>query len=140
MSLAIACIGCGGGSKYDMASVSGTVTLDGKPLGNATVLFSPVASGGSDAGPSSTGVTDATGRYTLKSGEGVEGAVVGKHQVRITTVTDTGEASGTDDDIYSEEGNTEKLPARYNSQTSLSIDVPAAGTEAANFDTTSGNE
>src|SRR5439155_21810734 len=57
--------GCGSGNK--VVPVSGTVTLDGKPLANAHVAFQPEAPKGSqNAGVGSYGVTDASGKYTLK--------------------------------------------------------------------------
>jgi hypothetical protein len=138
LAVALACTGCGG-SAYDLAPVSGTVTLDGEPLAGATVLFIPIAEVGSDAGPASNGTTDAAGKYTLTSAEAFEGAVVGKHQVMITTVSDEGGDSASDD-VYSDAGNQEKLPARYNAATTLKIEVPSGGTNAADFDTTSAKD
>ena len=135
IGLALLCTGCGG-SDYDMAPVTGTVTLDTQPLEGATVTFSPMGTGTTDAGPSSTGTTDADGKYTLTSAEGFSGAVVGRHQVRVTTVSDDG-GSSESDDIYSGGGNAEKLPARYNTETTVEFDVPAGGLDAANIDATS---
>lgn len=42
--------------------VEGTVTLDGKPVEGATVTFVPVVEG---QGASATGITDASGKFTL---------------------------------------------------------------------------
>ena len=81
----ITAIGCGHGL-YDVAPVSGTVTLYGEPLKNATVSFEPQA--GSDqeiVGPGSSGQTDDSGRYKLTTFRGERGAVVGQHKVRIST-------------------------------------------------------
>ena len=69
-----------------LASVTGTITLDGKPLPGATVRFEPVAdindiSKNSIGG--SAGRTDDEGRYSLAYAGGHEGAVVGTHTVRI---------------------------------------------------------
>jgi len=135
VAAAIACAGCGG-SDFDMAPVSGTVTLDGKPLEGATILFIPVASGGSETGPASSGVTDAEGKFTLMGPGETAGAVLGKHQVMITTVSEEGGDSESDD-IYSDAASQEKLPARYNAATTLDFEVPSGGSDAANFDTTS---
>ena len=54
--------GCsGGGADYpDLGTVSGVVTVDGKPTGNILVQFSPV-----DGGRTAVGLTDASGRYDL---------------------------------------------------------------------------
>lgn len=123
--------GCGGGSGFKVVPVSGTVTLDGEPLANATVTFLPQATGAPDAGPASVGETDASGKFTLKTGGGEIGAVVASHQVMITTVKDAG-AGAEDDNVYAE-AEPERVPARYNSATTLSFDVPDAGTAEANF-------
>jgi hypothetical protein len=72
--------GCGG--KYKMAPVSGTITLDGKPLADATVSFTPQATG-SEA-PASTGKTDQSGKYTLSLvSDETNGAIIGNHRVVI---------------------------------------------------------
>lgn len=68
-------VGCGGGPEF--ATVTGVVTKGKQPLDNVRVEFWPEASG-----EKSTAVTDAEGRYTLKSEDGTkEGAVVGPHRV-----------------------------------------------------------
>jgi len=112
----LALAGCGGG----LPSVSGVVTLDGKPLANASVSFQP--EGGGTQG--SYAKTDEEGRYTLKVvGSDRAGAVAGKHVVRISQF----EGSGSDS------GGREKLPARYNAKTTLTFEVPAGGTDKADF-------
>ena len=58
--------------------VSGTVTLDGKPLPGATILFIPT---GSTHGTSSGGRTDSAGRYELTATHSGKGAPVGQHKV-----------------------------------------------------------
>ena len=72
-----------------LANVSGTITLDGKPLPNATVNFEPVTDkkvvqqlGGS------VGRSDNEGVYNLTYPGGHDGAVLGMHTVRINK-TDT---------------------------------------------------
>jgi len=131
-SALLLCAGCGSG--YNMAEVSGVVTLDGKPLSNATILFMPKATAGNDAGPPSNATTDENGKYTLTTAESGSGAMVGKHQVQVFTVSDqpTGEGEG-GDNVYSK-ANAEKLPAHYNTASTLTFDVPAGGTSEANFE------
>lgn len=77
--------GCGD-TDYELAPVSGKVTLDGKPLAEAKVSFQPESqSGQPNPGPGSYGTTDADGRYTLRTIEpDADGAVVGQHKVRLT--------------------------------------------------------
>jgi len=64
--------------------VEGVVTLDGAPLGEAHVFFSPV--GGKGALPA-TGFTAADGRFRLTSTQGGKigrGATEGEYVVRVT--------------------------------------------------------
>src|SRR5262249_16860770 len=84
LALPLLVTGCSQGP-YQGAQVSGQVTLNGKPLANAAVLFQPVAvEGNINPGPGSYGVTDQEGRYTMVLvGKETKGAVVGKHKVRI---------------------------------------------------------
>jgi hypothetical protein len=119
--------GCGG--PYKSVPVSGRVTLNGKPLAKASVTFAPV---GKDAnvepGPSSVGTTDADGRYALRLvGADGSGAVVGKHMVRIAILDET-------DTSVDAPVRMKQLPLKYNGQTTLRFDVPADGTDRANFD------
>ena len=120
--------GCGS-DPYKVAPVSGTVTLNGKPLANTSVTFAPVAAAGTiEPGPSSAGTTDADGRFTLTLiGKDGKGAVVGKHKVRISIRE---EADVSDDTPVK----VQQLPMKYNAQTMLEFDVPADGTDKADFD------
>jgi hypothetical protein len=111
--LAMLLTGCA--TSYKTALVSGKVTLDGKALGHATVMFVPEEKGQL---PSSTALTDGDGHYTLtlnSDGNG-NGAVVGKHKVIISL------------------GSRQQLPDRYNRHSTLECDVPATGRDDANFD------
>ena len=69
-----------------LAPVSGTVTLDGKPLPQATVNFEPITDR-TDPDQSrlggSVGRSDTDGIYTLTYPGGHEGAVLGNHTVRV---------------------------------------------------------
>jgi hypothetical protein len=123
--------GCGGGESYDLAPVSGQVTLDGKPLANVRVGFQP-ASGEAAPGPGSAGVTDADGRYTLQvvSASSKKGAVPGKHIVRMNLIAEEDSADDVDASMSS------SLPPQAVNG-SLTYDVPADGTDAADFDLTS---
>jgi len=118
--------GCGSGK---IAPVSGRITLNGKPLAKASVTFAPVGSKEKqEPGPSSAGMTDADGRYTLTLiGQDGRGAVIGKHKVRIALQSEADTADDRPDGL-------KQLPLKYNGQTTLEFDVPAGGTDAANFD------
>ena len=62
----------------DLGPVISTVTLDGKPLPDVTVMFQP------ENGRASTGLTDAEGRYDLTFTEVAKGAKVGRHTVSFS--------------------------------------------------------
>jgi hypothetical protein len=81
--LAIAA-GCGP-AQFDVAPVSGRVTVEGQPLtGQFMVIFSPIAQGAKDrAGRPAAGPVEADGRYSLSTYEPGDGAVVGKHRVVV---------------------------------------------------------
>jgi hypothetical protein len=134
VALAVVVAGCGS-EAYPTAPVSGRVTLDGQPLANAALTFQPIPTADSSIpGPGSGGVTDADGHYTLSVvGTSSRGAVVGKHKVRIT-MFQKDEA----DDDRPRKAVKSLVPLRYNSKdTPLAFDVPAGGSQAADFHLTS---
>lgn len=123
--------GCGSSEGYSLVPVSGTITLDGQPLADATVSFQPT--GGATLGPGSAAVTDSSGKFELKTSEADSrsGAVVGSHQVQITGIQDTRDAS--DDTV--KPAAKDPVPQRYRDP-GLTFDVPADGTDKANFELT----
>jgi hypothetical protein len=127
---AVTCIlvGCQGGAK--VAPVSGVVTLDGKPLANAHIVFQPMASGGkTDAGTGSYALTDTNGAYTLRLADNdQQGAVIGKHRVEINLKVES------DDRANPQRPPPKVLPAKYNRNTELQFEVKPGGSTAANFD------
>ena len=118
--------GCGRGGAVP---VSGRVTLNGQPLANVHVSFQPIAAGKDhNPGGGSYGITDADGRFTLRLVEtDVAGAVAGKHRVEVTP-------RNTDDDADRRgKGAPTGVPARYNRNSELTFEVPAGGTDKADF-------
>lgn len=101
--------GCSSGGKDlpNLGEVSGTVTLDDKPMSNVSVAFE------SESGQVAFGTTDDQGHYELKYRDGVMGAEVGPNTVRIETVMDAPPGPGYRDPI----------PAKYNRNTTLTVDV-----------------
>jgi hypothetical protein len=89
-SLVLVCatglIGCGTGESY--VPVSGLVTLNGEPLGDAKLIFEPIGNeDGNAAGKPSYGRTDLNGNYSLECPIAQQaGAAVGEHRVRIITL------------------------------------------------------
>jgi hypothetical protein len=122
--------GCGQ-SDHKIAPVSGRVTLNQKPVAGVHVSFQPSAGGasGARAGFGSVGITDDQGRFQLKTIDSDRlGAVVGRHVVRLTAKE------------LRESGSSEAAPAMKNPlppqslDGSLTFEVPAEGTDKANFD------
>lgn len=105
--------GCGP-SGPRLGYVEGTVTLDGVPLPGAKVIFTPV-----DGGRSSMAVTDGRGFYVLEFAAGEKGAVVGKHKVSVSTY----EAGETDDTGKLVGHVPERVPAKYNRESTLEFEV-----------------
>ena len=115
-------------TKPAATSVTGVVTLDGQPLSLAVVAF--VAENGLASGTN----TDQDGRYTLNLPKGSASNVVGKCQVRITTERET---VRTPDGRLAVPGQAERLPAKYNSQSELSVTIKPGRKNVFNFDLTS---
>ncbi len=76
--LLVGIAGCGPRGPV-LAPVHGIVTLDGKPVENASVMF--VSSKG---GRPATGTTNAQGEFKLTTFDNEDGCVLGKQEVSIT--------------------------------------------------------
>lgn len=130
--------GCGEKSKY--APVSGVVKLNGKPYPNAAVHFQPV--GGKDnpnPGRGSSAVTDENGRFVLRTDDGYDGAVVGQHQIKILTnsaetVAFDPAVGSPDDGPAPSKDKIDPIPADWRIMGKHTFEVPAGGTDQANFD------
>ena len=119
LALLTLALGCGGPT---LVPVSGTVTLDEKPLAGVYLTFEPVQGAGELV---STGVTNEAGEYTLSCGD-EPGAVPGIHRIILTTI-----APGSHTDELSVLPQ-DKVPPRYQDG-SLTFEVSAEGTDAADF-------
>lgn len=117
--LALAFVGCVDDPAG--AKVTGTVTLDGQPLANATVTFFPV-----DGSRMSVGATDAQGKYKLRFSASTVGAVAGEHKVEIRTAPEEADSEVTEKIV-------EKVPAKYNAETELKQTLKN-GSQVVNFD------
>lgn len=111
LSMVLAAAGCGDDGPR-LGTVSGRVLVDGKPVEQLRIEFQP-ASGGSP----STARTDAQGRYELHYTRDKDGAMVGRHCVRITAPTIERDDAGNLDEIP------QLVPPRYNDQTELVVEV-----------------
>jgi len=128
--------GCGGGGP-NYAPVTGTLTLDGKPYGDGVVVFLPKAtSTNPNPGRSSAGETDSKGHFVLKTDDLHNGAVVGKHLVKISTrgpVMQFDPATGSPDNAPPNVKR-DLIPAEWNTMSDKEFEVPPGGTDKANFD------
>lgn len=120
---------------YDLAPVSGVVTLDGDPIPGTVVNFQPVSRDGNSPGPGSTGRCDAAGRFVLETIREEQGAVVGTHKVRIYSFSPESPVAQDTDEGLPEE----KFPERYNYRSELAFTVEPGGTESADFELTTEN-
>jgi hypothetical protein len=81
-ALATAClVGCGG-SDDAVVPVSGTVTLEGKPLAGAQISFSPESRNA--RGTPGTDITGSSGYYRVMTPKGRAGLAPGKYKVVIS--------------------------------------------------------
>ena len=76
--------GCGSG-RPERVDVSGQVFIDGKPLKCGTITLVPEG-----ARPSNGKIDDDQGHFTLTCYEGEDGAVKGKHTVRVAATEPVG--------------------------------------------------
>ena len=119
--LVLSVSGCGGSNRPSTQPVSGVVTMDGKPVPGATVVFHPVDTA---VGVSALGTADGGGRYTLTTYDTGDGAVAAAYKVTVSHVAGDDVSDDVDldevGDAYDEmmaEGDTPEgenaLPAAY---------------------------
>ena len=101
----------------ELAPVSGRVTLAGKPLEKADIVFQP-----EDGRSPASGRTDAEGRYELAYKRGMMGGPVGQNTVQISVSRELVR-------------NPPQIAARFNSQSELRREVKA-GQNEFDFDVT----
>jgi hypothetical protein len=114
----LAIAGCGNAGRPTLGQVHGCVTLDGKPLADAKIIFKSQEAKVRE----SWAFTDASGEYVLKYLRDIMGGTVGRNSVRISKPREN--ARG------------EMLPEKYNTSTTLTADVKRGDNEI-NFDLTS---
>jgi hypothetical protein len=78
--------GCSSG-EFSTAQATGRVVCEGKPVEGAMVYFEPIKGSGANAlaGKQGFSYTDAEGKFVISTYEpgGQDGAVIGKHRVRV---------------------------------------------------------
>ncbi|MEP3480916.1 MAG: hypothetical protein ABJZ55_16840 [Fuerstiella sp.] len=113
---ALVAVGCSE-QNSDLASVTGTVRLNGEPLPDTVIEFSPTGSTGSI----SMGITDSSGNYEMLFTMSQKGASLGENLVRITT-SDAGI-----------DGIKQLVPAKYNTKSDL-LRVVEPGANSFDFE------
>lgn len=137
--LLAAIVGCSDG-KIATESVVGTVTLDGNPLADAMVNFTPATEG---KGTPSYAKTDEKGRYMLQTllGKADAGTTPGDYIVTVskTELKETGKKIANSDGTSSPEMKPkELLPPKYlNAKTSPLKATVAKGANTCDFPLTS---
>lgn len=116
-------VGCGNppADPGPTAAVSGTVTVDEKPLEKGTIMFDP-----------QTGAPPAT--LEIAGGKFAGEAPVGKNLVSISSTHEVPMDGAEGDEVKVGE---ETLPAKFNSESTLSQDVKETGSNTFAFDLSS---
>ncbi|MBA2117144.1 carboxypeptidase regulatory-like domain-containing protein [Bremerella alba] len=129
--------GCSGPSDQpDLGQVSGTITLDGKPLNNIVVVFQP------DNGRPARGRTDTEGQYELTYIRSSLGTKVGHNRVEIAPSEEDDAPDEPEEDADSRKVNRPsksgkpRIPVRYNIKSELEADVQP-GENTFDFELTS---
>ncbi len=157
LAVLVAVAGCQPGSDFNLAEVSGTVTMNGEPMPNVHVIFYPKATAENpDSGPYSEGTTDAAGKFSMTTRYGNPGSVIGPNRVEFEYADideemlnaaeeeqEAAEASGIEADAATISASKEmqqklknrpNIPAKYGSDSELEFVVPKEGTTTADFD------
>jgi hypothetical protein len=131
--VSIALLGCSDESGVEYAPASGVLTVGGKPIEGAQIVLAMENVSADGRKPTSRGVTDANGRFQLKTltpeKELIDGAVVGTHRVMITTRLLEQDARGA-----TRVTREELLNELYTRGDELSVEIPASGVDNLKFD------
>jgi hypothetical protein len=122
--------GCGSGNPATYA-VTGTVTYQGKPVEGAGVMFMPFS------GRPASSMTDAQGRFALRTFKDGDGAVAGENVVCISKMVPA-QGDATKDPMFKKM--ISLLPQRYATPVTspLKVNVSAKGPNTFTFDLTDG--
>ena len=95
LTAAVLLAGCDGAARQKTHPVSGTVKLNGEPLGDAHVVFHPTGDGGMIA----RGKTDSGGNYTLTTYDTGDGAIAGEYSVTFAQVDSSSDVVSAEVDL-----------------------------------------
>ncbi|MAT69724.1 MAG: hypothetical protein CMJ58_09385 [Planctomycetaceae bacterium] len=126
MLIAIGTSGCGPSSGLSYAPAEGVVLIDGEPAERVEVVFTLQNAPATGAKPSARAVTDAQGRFALRTltpeKDVVEGAAVGTHQVTVRTQVVEQDELGNARVVRQE-----TLGRKYTEGGALSVEIPNGG-------------
>lgn len=124
-------VGCGPGNPLGRKAVSGNVTLDGSPIQNGSISFSPV----DGSATTSSGAVVINGKYTI---EAADGLADGKYQVRINAIDPSSIAELSADHMPGDDlpEAKELIPSEWNSQSDKTIEVSGRGPLKFDFEIT----
>ena len=127
---ASAALGCSSATEgireIPRVAVSGEVTLDGKPLPEGKIELVPL---GSESGD--TAVADIQdGRFSIIRAVGPS---PGKHKVKISSRKSLKIAEGQEPGGAPNKREPEKIPKKYNAQSTLEVDIPDSGSAKLDF-------
>ncbi len=130
-------VGCGGETANPLASASGVVTLDGKPIEGVSILLIPKE--GTSSGRISYGLTDAEGRFELRVSPDQSGAIIGSHWVQLEKLTQQDGSPIPPGSSPEEVAAMNQLPQAYSDagSTPISAEIPESGTSNLAFDLSS---
>lgn len=129
----LALAGCGGAQSIGRKAVTGTVSMDGKPMDYGSINFQPIEGNSKQIG---AGAVVENGAYSIPADQGL---TPGKYRVVITSPTG-GKPSGPQKGESPEEAMkragtppTERLPPKYNSESELTAEVTASAPPKFDF-------
>jgi hypothetical protein len=126
----VAVAGCGGGGAADdrpRQEVSGTVTLDGRPLASGSIQFQP--SSAQEGVVAGALITD--GKYSIPRDQGL---VPGTYSVSISSVESSSPPPGPPGPSGPpSQGPQDLVPAKYNTQSTLTIKVEPGNARPFDF-------
>jgi hypothetical protein len=126
VALSLALVGGCGGGATDRCDISGMVTLDRVPLANGAITFRPVGAG------QTTGATIEAGEFAIV---GEKGPKFGKYRVEILAYRPTGKKIPDPDNPGALADEIEQvIPARYNRDSQLEIEITPQSNRELKFD------
>lgn len=117
-------VGCGGGG-VERSAVSGSVTLDGNPIEEGMILFSPLGEGPSAGGDIKNG------QYLIEADRGPS---PGSYRVEIRAYRGTGRTTHDAARGTTEEIKVPIIPARYHSNSELKVEITPEATNQHDFE------